>query len=148
MSSFLAGADATACAVAGNKVGLPDEYVTGALVNFPGAVWDAGVAPTSATDLQWAVREAFRLYGVKYAERADQFVAQVPTGLRATVTVPNIVGTQRVAAELALTLAGCRPGTATGAANAAPVGQVLTQATAAGANQVGKAVNYTYSLGT
>jgi hypothetical protein len=114
---------------------------------MPGTVWDAGVAPANATENKWAIRQAFNRYGLP-DELADQFAAKVATGLKGTITIPNVVGQQRALAEYNLFNAGCRVGTATGSANAAPVGQVLTQSTAAGANEVGKVINYTYSLGT
>lgn len=146
MGTYLAAADKTALIAAGRAMGIPDERTDQAFLAFPTVVWDANVAPATAADMKWAFRNAYNRVGI-YDELADQVYAKVATGVKAPCTIPTVTGQQEAVAEKNLITAGCRVGTRTRSVNAAPAGQVLTQAPTTGASEVGKAVNLTISLG-
>lgn len=145
MATFAAGDQPLAIA-AGRAVGISDQRTVAAFTAFPTGSFDFGVAPTVQADMIWALRRAFNRVGI-YDEKADAFYAKVTTGIKATATIPNVVGQQAALAEQNLIAAGVRVGTKTFSTNAAPVGQVLSQAPTAGASEVGKPVNLTISLG-
>jgi hypothetical protein len=143
MGSFQATADADAAEIAGRKVGLYDELPLNALVAYPGAVWDLGVAPTSLTDTKWAVRNAMTRVGV-YAEMGDHFYAKVATGMKGVINVPSVVGAQLRLAEKAIVNSGARVGTVTYGASAEPKDEVLTQSKT-GVGEAGNVCNLTIS---
>lgn len=146
MGSFQAGADAIAVMDAGNAVGIYDERTAQALTAVPGAVWDTGSAPADADDLKAATRSGFNAVGL-YDELADKMVAKVSGGLKAVVTVPDVVGSLLPAASAALVAAGLRVGTITTVTSAEPVGEVTAQSVAAGASEVFKPIDLSVSDG-
>lgn len=106
------------------QTGINDERIIDILESVPYTVtWDDGAAATSSSDLEAALIEAFNFRG-EYDEKAAEFIAKIvalDTGIKGTISTPNLSGLTSAAAQAAILAAGLTVGTITGSSGTVSV---------------------------